>query len=87
MRMEWFDENYNEPLYELRKYKKPTLRGYSELVMLKAEPKVESDRDMRQRYPGKTGEWPLNMTLVPITPLQASSPSPSSSSAHIRKHR
>lgn len=58
MRMEWLPGN-EDPKYELVKWRKPALRTVPRMEWCKVS-KVEDDREMRQRFPGKMGEWPLN---------------------------
>lgn len=58
-RMCWLKHNYNDPRYELVKWRQPSLRRMPRLgIFLDREGKVERDREGRQRFPGKTGEWP-----------------------------
>lgn len=59
MRMVWLERNYNDPKYELVKWRQPSLRTVPRMEWARL-PKVEDDRESRQRFPGKTGEWPRN---------------------------
>jgi hypothetical protein len=63
MRMVWLERNYNEPQYELIRWRKPSLRSRARLDL--AGSKVEWDRETRLRFPGETGKWPVNRVKRP----------------------
>lgn len=58
VRMVWLEHNYNEPKYELIKYRRG--RSLNPIPRMKwmPGPKMEDDRERRQRHPGVTGRWP-----------------------------
>lgn len=65
-RMLWLAHNYNEPMYELAKWRRRGLCAMPRLGMfLDRESKVEQDREMRQRFPGEIGKWPFNKKKRP----------------------
>jgi len=63
MRMVWMERNYNDPRYSLIRWRKPALRTVPRMEWIR-EGKVEADRERRQRFPGKMGEWPRNRKPV-----------------------
>lgn len=64
MRMVWLKHNYNQPRYELVKWRQPSLRQHGRVIKLRGG-KVEWDRETRQHFPGETGKWPLNKVRLP----------------------
>ena len=58
-RMVWFKRNYHYPEFEIARMHKRRIRAYNR-VERPAESRVKADRWNRQRFPGRTGEWPLN---------------------------
>jgi len=63
MRMIWPETNYNEPKYELVKWRKPSIRRMPRVWLFspcRGESRIESDREQRKRFPGLTGHWPHN---------------------------
>jgi hypothetical protein len=62
MRMVWHERNYNDPRFELRRLEHRMGRGKSlarNRVERPSESRVEADRWSRRRFPGLTGEQPL----------------------------
>lgn len=58
MRMVWLGGSHYYK-FELRKWQRRSLRQWQ--PDLRARTKVDDDRESRQRYPGATGRWPLNV--------------------------
>jgi hypothetical protein len=58
LHMVWLEHNYNEPVYELIKWRAPSLKRMPRLgPFLIRESRVDLDRERRQRFPGRTGHW------------------------------
>jgi hypothetical protein len=61
MRMVWWDTGHSYR-FELVKYQRPCLRAFTRCdntcIGGPGQTRVEQDRENRQRYPGRTGEWP-----------------------------
>lgn len=64
MRMVWLDRNHHYHRFEIAKWERREMRAWSR--DLRREPKVENDREMRQRYPGRTGDWPRHRKARPL---------------------
>ena len=59
--MVWREHNYNEPKYELVKYRRRSLRRMPRTgLFYDNESKVENYLWRIQRFPGIMGQWPLN---------------------------
>ena len=58
MRMVWPEHNYRAPRHEERLYGRRSLRARTQMDW-EREPGVEADRERRQSFPGRLGEWPL----------------------------
>jgi hypothetical protein len=56
-RMVWFEQNHNDPKYELKRWHKPNLRAYP-LVDNSKGSRIEYHRWKHSRFAGCMSEWP-----------------------------